>query len=346
MKYMVGYQLLNDDAFTQNIIKNKEHIYEVYFSWGDFPNGRNKQTETELFLPWEAQARQIQDLNKLKDAKIPLNLLLNGNCYGKDSQSRAFFCKIGDTIDYLKETFGLNSVTTTSPLIAKFIKENFPGLEVRASVNMSIGTVEGMDYIAKYFDSYYMQREYNRSLKKIMELKDWCKMHDKKLFLLANSGCFNNCSAHTFHDNLVAHESEIEKMDNAYNFKGICLEYLEDKEKWASLVRDSNYIRPEDIHLYEGLFEAAKLATRVNKSPGRVLEAYIKGKYLGGITELLEPNHSGAIVPCILDNTAFPHDFGNHVLNCDKNCAACSYCKDVFNNALINLGKEDVYVNE
>ena len=40
MKFMVGLQNRNDD-FLQSIIQNKEHIYEVYFSWGDFPNGRN-----------------------------------------------------------------------------------------------------------------------------------------------------------------------------------------------------------------------------------------------------------------------------------------------------------------
>ena len=44
------------------------------------------------------------------------------------------------------------SVTTTSPLIAKFIKNNFEELEVRASVNMEIGTVQGLDYLAEYFD--------------------------------------------------------------------------------------------------------------------------------------------------------------------------------------------------
>lgn len=58
-----------------------------------------------------------------------------------------------------------------SPLIAKFIKNNFENIEVRASVNMKIGSVEGMDYISEYFDSYYMQRELNRDIKKLNSLK-------------------------------------------------------------------------------------------------------------------------------------------------------------------------------
>ena len=50
---------------------------------------------------------------------------------------------------------GINSVTVTSPVIAKFFKANFEALEVRASVNMEIGTPEGMDYLTDSFDSFY-----------------------------------------------------------------------------------------------------------------------------------------------------------------------------------------------
>ena len=69
---------------------------------------------------------------------------------------------MGSTIDYIKRTYGLASVTTTSPLIAKFIKENFAEIDVRASVNMGIGTIEGMDYVKDFFYSFYMKRELNR----------------------------------------------------------------------------------------------------------------------------------------------------------------------------------------
>ncbi len=299
MKYMVGLQNRKDD-FVQSIIENKEHIYEVYFSWGDVPNGRNIQTQNEDYTPWEMQKWQEEALEKLSFSKIPLNILYNANCYGKDSQSRAFFNEIGNTVDYIKNKFGLSSVTTTSPLIAKFIKNNFEGIEVRASVNMEIGTVEAMEYVAHYFDSYYMKREYNRDFAKIRELKKWCDTNRKKLFMLGNSGCLNFCSAHNFHDNLVAHEKEISKMDNAYNFGGICHEFLSDEKNYSKLIDYTNFVRPEDIHKYEGVFEAVKLATRVHNNPMLVLESYIRQKYSGDILRLLEPAHS--IYPYVLEN--------------------------------------------
>lgn len=299
LKFMVGLQNRND-GFLQRILNNKHHIYEVYFSWGDFPNGRNNQIYSDELTPFEMLAWQDKALGALTAEDISLNLLFNGNCYGRDSQSRKFFEKIGMTTDYIKTKYNLRSITTTSPLIAKFFKSNFEDIEVRASVNMEIGTVEGMEYVSQYFDSYYMKREYNRDFSRIEELKGWCDENGKKLFMLANSGCLNFCSAHNFHDNLVAHESEISAMDNAYNFGGVCHEFLSDEKNYPKLIERTNFVRPEDMHKYDGYFCAAKLATRVHKNPSMVLDSYVRASYSGDILRLLEPAHS--IYPYVIEN--------------------------------------------
>ena len=299
MKFTVGLQFINN-AFLDCVIEQKDHIDEVYFSWADFPNGRSNQLLNAELTPWELQKQQMEVLTRLEKEGVRLNLLFNANCYGADSQSRAFFERVGMTVDYIQTNYGLTSVTTTSPLIARFIKDNFPDILTRASVNMEIGTVQGMDYLAGYFDGYYMKREHNRDFEKIEELSAWCRDNGKTLHLLANSGCLNHCSAHIFHDNLVAHEDEIARRDNAYQFGGICHEYLKDEQHYLSLIHDTNFIRPEDIHRYEPYFKSVKLATRVNRSPIRVLNSYIRRKYSGNILELLEPAHN--IYPYVIEN--------------------------------------------
>lgn len=336
MKYSVGYQILEDNSFVNEIIKEKEHINEVYFSWGDFPNGRNIQIN-RLFTPWEATEKQIYDLSLMHKSGIAFNLLFNGNCYGKDSLSRDFFNKIGNTIEYIKEKFNLPSVTVTSPIIAKFIKNNFSDISVRASVNMEIGSIMGMSYIAEYFDGYYVKRECNRDFKKLAVLKKWCCDNGKTLHILANSGCLNNCSVHNFHDNLVAHESEIAKMDNCYDFFGICHEYLKKEENRFSLIRDTNYIRPEDVRLYEPYFDSMKLATRVSNNPVMILKSYINEKCCGNILELLEPNHAGRIYPLVIDNSKL----NNSYLYCEKNCKSCTKCFENYQNAVLDLSKTE-----
>ena len=304
MKFSIGYQLTASTDFLQSIISNRESVYEVYFAWDGFANGRNTTYIAKNFSEWEAYQRKMSDLKSLSENGVKLNLLFNATCYGAESLSKSFFERIGDTTDFVKSNLGLSSITTTSPLIGKFIKDNFPDIEVRASVNMEIGTIEGMDYISPYFDSFYLKRELNRDFSAIKTLKKWCEERGKQLFALANSGCLNNCSAHMFHDNLVSHENEIKKMDNGYAFHGICKEYLKNPQNLQSVFDITNFIRPEDVGLYEGLFPALKLATRVSSNPVRILKAYIENKKFSGSTfDLLEPNHSNTIYPYLLDNS-------------------------------------------
>lgn len=303
MLFSVGYATKSDDRLTKEIIDLKNGINEVYFSWGKTPSGRNDQTRSEGLTPWEAQAKQIEDLKLLAKEGLKFNLLFNANCYGEKAQARSFFSEIGETLEYVGGNFNLSSVTTTSPLVAKFIKQNFSTLDVRASVNMGIGSILGMEYVADVFDSFYVKRELNRDFGALKTLRSWCDKNGKEMYILANSGCLNDCSAHTFHDNLVAHEEGASKMDNGYQFTGVCKKFLAKEENRHALLSATNYIRPEDTELYEGLVPAMKLATRVHENPARVLRAYIeRKKFVGDTASLLEPNHAGTIYPYVLEN--------------------------------------------
>ena len=337
-KFTVGLPIAENDSFVDKIIEYKEKISEVYFSWGNFPSGRSSQVG--YVTPWEAQARQIELLDRLNREGLAFNLLFNANCYGERAQARTLFEEIGETVDYVASRYRLASVTTTSPLIAKFIKNNFEGIKTRASVNMEIGSEEGFTYLEDYFDGFYMKREHNRNLRVIKKLRGWCDERGKELYMLANSGCLNNCSAHVFHDNLVAHEKEIASKDNAYDFTGVCREYFGKDGRIDSYLRVTNFIRPEDISLVAEYFDGIKLATRVNPNPQRVLEAYMKGRFSGAVTSLLEPDHTGLFYPKIIENSKIDPAWVKTVLNCNKDCRACGFCVRTAENAIIKL--EDI----
>ncbi|MBE6583800.1 MAG: hypothetical protein E7649_02280 [Ruminococcaceae bacterium] len=340
MKYIVGYPIKGNQTFLNSLIQNKESVSEIYFSWGDLPNGRSVRSAFEERGAFEIQMRQSEDLKRLSDEGFRFNLLFNANCYGKESQSRAFFNKIGNLTDYIQRNFGLASVTTTSPLIAKFMKENFDGIDVRASVNMEIGSVEGIAYVARYFDSFYVQRELNRNFRALLRLRRFCDENGKQMYLLANSGCLNHCSAHIFHDNLVAHENEISEMDNGYQFRGVCWDFLKNSGNRDTWLQKTNFIRPEDIELYESLVPAVKLATRVNASPSRILNAYVNQRYRGSVMELLEPNHSGLFYPEYIENSNFRRDFAEHVMHCNQQCESCDFCASAMREACVRLAED------
>lgn len=321
-KLIVGYQ--SDQGLMEAIFRNRRRVSEIYFPWGDFASGRG------VVRGNEAQRKMEQDLAVLASAGLGMNLLLNGNCYGRKALSRAFFQKVGDTVDFLVEFLNLSSVTTTSPVVAKFLKRNFPRLEIRASVNMEIGTATAMEYLSELFDGFYLKRELNRDWDRVREARRWCDSAGKKLYLLANSGCLNFCPARTFHDNLVAHEYEIAEMDNAFHFSGLCHEFLARAENRDRFLFVTNFIRPEDIPEYEPFFDGIKLATRTSRTPGTVVEAYASNRFSGNVLDLTEPSHSGSFYPLIFENALFPADFS-------ANACSADFCEMVQKNVQLSL---------
>jgi len=340
MKFAIGYQLPDEgeEPFS-NIVKDfKDSIEEAYFAWLDMPSGRAPLGSIDGIVDWEAQRKLEEDLKAIKKMGIKLDLLFNANCYGKYSLSKYLANLVCSTIDYLNQKIGLDVITTTSLMIAKVVKENFKNIDVRASVNMRIGTIKGMQYVSHLFDSFYLQREYNRDFQRIKAIKEWCNLRNKGLYLLANSGCMNFCSGQTFHDNLVAHEKEISQMVNINRESFLlCWDYYKDKNNWVRLLQ-SSWIRPEDVKNYQDYFSVMKLATRMHANPRKVIQAYAEGKFNGNLLDLLEPSHEHLLAGYIIDNSKFPENWFERTTKCDKRCDKCNYCNSVLRRVLVKIG--------
>lgn len=340
MKYSVGYQFFDehDQPFIESLCKMSERIEEVYFPWMDFPTCRKSLATDHGYKNWSAQSFFENDLHLLLQSGIKLNLLFNANCYGEKSISLSMKNHICSIIDHILDTIGpLDTVTTTSLYIASIIKEKYPFIKVRASVNMKIGTIQGMEYLADLFDGYYIQRDYNRNIQYLCELKKWTEKNRKSLHLLANSGCMRHCSGQIFHDNLVSHEDAILDTHNDETFQSaLCWNYYQKQEHWVNLLQ-STWIRPEDIHHYQSLFDSVKLATRMTSRPLTVVKAYLQENYHGNLLDLLEPNHTPLLQQMYIDNKKFPEDWFQVTSTCNENCSDCGYCQKVFQNVLTQI---------
>ena len=340
MKLAVGYQLPGETGlnFVDAVAKYRHHIAEVYFPWMDFRTCRASLGERDGYVDWAVQETLEADLKALKGMGVKLDILFNANCHGQESLSGRLANQISSILDHLGERLGgVEIATTASPAIAHVIKRGFPGIEVRASVNMRIGTVKGMQYLADLFDSFHLQREFNRDFERIKDLKSWADANGKRLVMLANSGCMAHCSAQTFHDNLVAHEAEIAGMKNIPDWnQHACWRYLKQRENWESILQNT-WVRPEDLHRYGPFFNLVKLATRMHFNPAMVIRAYATGKYDGNLLDLCEPGFGPAFHPWIIDNSRFPADWFEKTSSCSKKCELCDYCKSVLAQVLVNV---------
>ena len=342
MKYSVGFQLYEgeEEPFSQIVRTYREHISEVFFAWQDIATGRSAVATRHGYTDWSAQARTEEELRAIRQMGVKLDLLFNGTCYGEYAISEKLANTVVSVIAHLEEIgCGVDIVTTASLAIAHTVKKYFPKIEVRASVNMRIGTVKGMEYLSDLFDSFHVQREYNRDLAHLRMLKEWADRSGKKLIMLANSGCFANCSGQSFHDNLVAHEAEICEVKNLNDFMPyVCWRSLKNRENWHMLL-ENTWVRPEDIHHYEGIFDTVKLATRMHALPGLVIDAYARACFIGNTLDLFEPGFGRAIAPYIISNRDFPKDWFTKTTSCDKICHRCGYCQSVLSQVLINTGE-------
>ncbi len=328
MKWQIGYQA--NRALVSYLIQYKESVSEIYFPWTDFTTGRG-------VISSEDQNTLADDLQAFRSAGIKLTLLLNGNCYGWKSLSGEFYQKLKQNISYLINEYSISGVTTTSPLIAAMIRKNFPEIEIRASINMEIGTPEGIEYLLDDFDSFYLKREYNYNKEIILRMRDFCRSKGKKLYILANSGCLNFCSARTFHDNLVAHQHETDHTGEVIAYQGQCTRYLTSGNNRENILAKTNFIRPEDVHLYEDLCDGMKLATRTNFNPMAIAYAYFNGKFSGNLLDLTEPAHSALFPGEIIANRKIAADYAAYRFSCDKICEKCDYCKNIQKNATVKL---------
>ncbi len=140
----------------------------------------------------------------------------------------------------------------------------------------------------------------------------------------------NFCPGQVFHDNLVAHEHEISGRKNMEKFNPlVCWRHYKNRGKWAHMLHNSSWVRPGDIHNYEGYFPMVKLATRMHSNPVMVIDAYSSGKFRGNLLDLLEPAHNPILAPHIIDNARFPRDWFEKSALCERGSGECEYCSSV-----------------
>lgn len=331
MTFAAGYQHFSDGAPFGDMVLEHPAVKEVYFPWPDEPSGR-----PVLGYEEEEDATYIKDalffdLRRLRAAGIKLDLLLNANCYGAEAMSTKLASRVEGILVELNDCGLLPEiVTTASPFVASVVKSVHTEIDVRASVNMRLTTIQAMEYLTDLFDSYYMGRDVQRNLETVKSVKKWCDAHGKKLCMLANSGCLRNCPWQTYHDNLVAHSSGALKEKNMKGWTPhLCWRMYKRSENFPEILK-ATWVRPEDLHRYEGLVDVVKLATRQHANPSMVMGAYGRGSFDGNLLDLFEPGFSPAFYPRFIDNTSFPDDWFDRTSHCVRECTQCGYCEKVF----------------
>ena len=332
-RFAVGYFFYGERPVRDVVEWYSDYISEIYFPWPGLLSARQLPGRDIAAM----RSQLIRDLEYFRSCGIGLDLLFNATCYGESSCSDEQVNGIYGALREL-EVRGIlpEVVTTTSPFIAKIIRDKYPHIELRASVNMRLASTLAMEYLSDYFDSYYICRDIQRDLGTLKRFSEWSREHGKKLCMLANSGCLRNCPWQTFHETLLAHDfpRACRGCLKADVPPVLCVKMYRER-RFGEFLR-ATWIRPEDLHLYAPYVETIKLSTRDAKSPWTILKAYTEQSYSGNVFDFIDPGFSQMSREYWLDNSAFPPDWAESGTAglCAGNCTHCGKCEQVLEKVL------------
>ncbi|MDD2566155.1 MAG: U32 family peptidase [Candidatus Gracilibacteria bacterium] len=327
MKFSIGYNQTND--FSDLLMKYKDNIESVYFALPLSLGNSGRDLEQDNYYE-----KKIFNLIKIcKESGIENILVINATCEGEKTGDKYHLLEL---ISYIKKLrkIGLNSISLTNLLYVKFIKKSIPELKIYSSVNCYVKTVEQALYMKKIgIDVLTIDRDINRDLDLIKEIKVRTGL---PIQILLNEGCFRNCPFRNTHFNIISHGVENNVRNNSkgnYNLleKYSCLPLLAENKRMVFRVP---FVRPEDLHYYEGLTDVFKLTTRDNpiKEVELMLLAYVQGYYHGNLFDIIPSCvwHHENIVNYIDNDKLTKFNFFEDIKKCIWDCDNCFNCDKYF----------------
>lgn len=229
-------------------------------------------------------------VEEVRRAGFGFNYLLNASCLDNLETTRNGQREIYRLLDWIC-SIDATAVTVSNPLLLKIIKENFGHLKVRVSVFAGVDHLRkakfweemGADVIC--LDSLTVNREFEtlRTLRKGLS----CDLE-----LLVNNNCLQSCALSPTHMNLLAHSSQSKHSNGGFVLDYCILECSKLKMKNPVNYIRSDWIRPEDISLYESLgYRNFKIVER--NLPTELMlkrvKAYSERRFEGNLIDLIQP---------------------------------------------------------
>lgn len=319
MKFSIGYTY--QKWFLDFLKNNSEFIHSVYFpipksiwiSWRDVFQQDNYEVE-------------IFDFMKVcKENSIKTILLLNWWCEWEKSWLLEYISPILDYVNKLYD-FWLTSISLTNMLYIPLIKNRFPNIEIYASVNTDLYTIEQCIYLKRlWVDVLTVYRDLNRDLETLKEIK---KQTWLKIQLIINEGCMSECPYYRQHSSIQTHC--VDNEDNFIWFAWCKKNFLDNLKTIFKL----KIIRPEDMHYYSDIVDVYKLSTR-GYSLDRIkfyFDVYEKWYYNWNYLNFFDFYQEELMKNTYwyIDNSLLTkYDFFNRIKNCWMDCTKCSLC-DVY----------------
>ncbi len=185
-------------------------------------------------------------------------------------------------IDWIVNVFKASSITITSVRLMELVRRRYPDFRINISTIAGIKSVED---IRKYTDirpqKVILHHDVNRNFKDLERLLKFCGDNNIELEIMLNESCLRRCVRRDAHYNTLGKECDDGEFHVWCNKNKVSNPYQ---------LLLANFIRPEDMALYESLGVTSFKITGRSKPEGwlaEVVKAYIEGDYDSNLVRLL-----------------------------------------------------------
>lgn len=273
---------------------------------------------------------KMKDLEKYVDysnkKNIKFNYTLNAACMGNYEFTDKGLSEIKVLLKDL-ENIGVSNLTLTMPSIIEVVKHFSPNMKIKVSAICQVDSVKKMmHYINLGVERIVVEPSIIREFDL---LRDMIKSSDEKLEIIINDKCMRDCPYKIFHYNQTGHDNN--PYAESYYFMNCGVHKSSDFQRYLN----SNWIRPEDMYMYEDLgIKYYKVEGREFILKGNLLDflkSYIERNFEGNLLDLLhifapyDTEHQPYIDNKSLDG--YVKAFYSNEVRCKQLCESCKYCE-------------------
>lgn len=278
-------------------INSRTEAVQVYEVYGSTRENSFLTARSVYRLPEYDRKSFEKYITHIRDMNLEFNYTMNASYIGSLSDIFQKRTLIKDYIKYLSE-IGVSTITVTLPIIAAFIRE------VDDKIGIEVSTIAHLDSIAQikmWHEKYGITKVCNNVMKnrEISFLRNaalFCKQNKIVLTLIANEFCNNgtdnaiDCAGGCiYRDHCYSLQSAGYTPEELDKMCGYPMSICDESRKHPIVWLKSNFIRPEDMVLYNDLgIHHFKITGRTASLPymKKVIQAYMEQEWNGDLVEL------------------------------------------------------------
>ena len=243
-------------------------------------------------MPSIAPENAAQYIRAAKEKNIPFNYLFNAPCTDAQEFTKNWRDEFLRHLDWALEA-GISAVTVSIPYLLEVIKKYAPGISITVSSYARINSLKRAMYFQQLgadelvLDPITMTRD-------LACLKSMAQTLKCTVTLIANGVCLYQCPYAEYHGVLMGHSSQQDHISNGFYEEYPFYNCTNRKLLSGRELVSANFIRPEDIALYEQAgIRSFKLVDRSRPTAWILnsLDAYISRRYDGDLLQILNFPH-------------------------------------------------------